>query len=119
MVIIMSLFNFNKKETKPCCCGGNCNEETMQNAVNVQGKGVSVKILGSGCAKCNKLEANTVEALKQLGIDTTIEHITDFSQIASYGVMTTPAIVYNGKVISYGKVLKPDEIFSLLQKEDI
>ena len=49
-------------------------------------------------------------------MDTTIEHVTDFSQIATYGVMTTPALVVDGKVVSYGKVLKKDEAKTLIQK---
>ena len=109
----MSLFG-KKKE---CCCGGNCNAESMAQAKEKQATGSAVKILGGGCAKCNQLEANTLEALKQLGMNTEMDHIKDFSEIASYGVMTTPALVYNGKVISYGKVLKTDEIVSLLEKE--
>lgn len=76
----------------------------------------SVKILGSGCVKCNQLEHATKEALTQLGMDPAIDHVTDFSQIAAYGVMTTPALVVDGKVLSYGKVLKTDEIMSLLKK---
>lgn len=66
--------------------------------------------------KCNQLEANTLKALKQLGLDTTIDHITDFTQIAAYGVMTTPALVVDGKVVSFGKVLKPDEVIAILKK---
>ncbi|MFI3141278.1 MAG: thioredoxin family protein [Clostridia bacterium] len=76
----------------------------------------SVKILGGGCAKCNELENATVQALSQLGINIEIEHVTDFSVIATYGVMTTPAIVVNEKVISYGKVLKPAEVVKLIEK---
>ena len=75
-----------------------------------------MKILGSGCAKCNQLEEATKAALEQLGMDTTIEHITDFARIASYGVMTTPALVIDGKVVSYGKVLKTEEVVKILQK---
>ena len=45
-------------------------------------------------------------ALTELGMDTSIDHVTDFTQIAAYGVMTTPALVVDGKVVSYGKVLK-------------
>ena len=78
--------------------------------------GASVKILGSGCAKCNQLETNTLEALKVLKMDTAIDHITDFAQIAAYGVMTTPALVVDGKVVSYGKVLKTDEVAAILKK---
>jgi small redox-active disulfide protein 2 len=75
-----------------------------------------VKVLGSGCAKCNALEAATKEALAQLGMDTSIDHVTDFAKIAAYGVMTTPALVIDGKVVSYGKVLKTQEVVSLLKK---
>lgn len=75
----------------------------------------TVKILGSGCKKCNELEANTKEALKQLSIDAEVDHVTDFSQIASYGVMSTPALVVNEKVVSYGRVLKTAEIIKILQ----
>ncbi len=45
-------------------------------------------------------------ALTELGMDTSIDHVTDFAQIAAYGVMSTPALVVDGKVVSYGKVLK-------------
>jgi predicted thioredoxin/glutaredoxin len=48
-------------------------------------------------------------------MDTAIDHVTDFSQIAAYGVMSTPALVIDGKVVSYGKVLKPEEVVTLLQ----
>lgn len=49
-------------------------------------------------------------------MDTTIDHVTDFSKIAAYGVMTTPALVVDGRVVSYGKVLKTDEVVKILQK---
>lgn len=111
----MSLFKKKEKEEKACCCG-NCDAETMTKAEAKKSQGSAVKVLGTGCKKCNELEANAKEALVQLGMDPTIEHVTDFSQIASYGVMTTPALVVNGKVVSVGKVLKPDEIVSILNK---
>ena len=75
-----------------------------------------MKVLGSGCAKCNQLEAAAKAALEQLGMDTTIDHVTDFSQIAAYGVMSTPALAIDGKVVSYGKVLKTEEVVKILQK---
>lgn len=110
----MSLFG---KKEKSSCCGGNCNSETMKAAEENRSKGAKAKILGGGCAKCNALEAATVQALTELGLDTSIDHIKDYAEIASYGVMTTPALVYNGKVLSYGKVLKADEVKKLLEKE--
>lgn len=104
----MSLFKL--KKNKSCTCGGNCNEESMK-----ESKSSRIKILGSGCAKCNELEKNVVEALRQLGNSTEVEHIKDFSIIASYGVMTTPAIVVDDKVVSYGKVLNVDEALKILK----
>ena len=114
----MSLFGKKdkKEETASCCCGGSCNAESMAKAENVKTEGASVKILGSGCAKCNQLESATREALGQLGMDPAIDHVTDFSQIAAYGVMSTPALVVDGKVVSYGKVLKTEEVVKILQK---
>jgi len=111
----MSLFGKKKEETS-CCCGGNCDAESMTKAEGAKTAGANVKVLGSGCAKCNQLEASTKEALQQLGMDTTIDHVTDFSQIAAYGVMSTPALVVDGKVVSYGKVLKTEEVVKILQK---
>ncbi|MDD3315252.1 MAG: thioredoxin family protein [Syntrophaceticus sp.] len=105
-----------KEETSSCCCCGSCDAETMAKAEKAKSEGASVKILGSGCARCNQLEAATRDALKQLGMDAAIDHITDFSQIAAYGVMTTPALVVDGKVVSYGKVLKAEEVMKILQK---
>ena len=49
-------------------------------------------------------------------MDTSIDHVTDFAKIAAYGVMTTPALVVDGKVVSFGKVLKPDEVAAILRK---
>lgn len=110
---------FGKKDEnkeKACCCGGSCEAESIGKADAEKSKEASVKVLGSGCAKCNQLEAAVTAALLQLGMDTTVEHVTDFSQIAAYGVMSTPALVVDGKVASYGKVLKTDEVVKILQK---
>jgi small redox-active disulfide protein 2 len=115
----MTMALFGKKEpkdSKPCCCGGNCDAQSMDTAQKAKTDGASVKVLGSGCAKCNALEAAAKAALAQLGMDTTIDHVTDFAQIAAYGVMSTPALVVDGKVVVYGKVLKQEELVTLLQK---
>jgi small redox-active disulfide protein 2 len=113
-------FIFRKKkeeiQEKACQCGSNCDAETMQQAEAAKNNGSIIKVLGSGCAKCNQLEAATKEALSELGMDTAIDHVTDFVQIAAYGVMTTPALVVDGKVVSYGKVLKKDEVIDILKK---
>ena len=77
---------------------------------------LGIKVLGGGCAKCHQLEENCKIALEQLGINENIELTTDFSVIASYGVMSTPALVIDNKVLSYGKVIKPDDIVELIQR---
>ena len=110
----MGLFG-KKKEEKRCCCGRSCTPEAMAQAETAK-KSAGVKVLGSGCAKCHALEDATRKALEELGMDSTIDHVTDFAQIAAYVVMTTPALVVDGKVVSYGKVLKKDEAKALIQK---
>lgn len=75
-----------------------------------------VKVLGGGCKKCDQLESAAIEALESLGMDTSIEHVRDLEKIAAYGVMTTPALVIDGKVVSYGRVLKKDEIVKILKE---
>lgn len=112
----MRLFSKKKEEPINCCSEGNCNVKLSKQTDAADHGGAVVKILGSGCAKCNQLEAAVKEALIELGMDTTMEHVTDFSQIAAYGVMSTPALVVDGKVISYGKVLKKDEAAALIKK---
>lgn len=77
---------------------------------------LDIKILGGGCDKCNQLEKATIQALSELGIDTAIDHVKDFENIAAYGVMTTPALVIDGKVVSCGRVLKKKEVIDVLKK---
>lgn len=75
-----------------------------------------IKILGSGCKNCVSLKENTEAALKERGIKAEIVKVTDFKDIMAYGVMTTPALVIDEKVVSFGKVLKPKEISNILDK---
>lgn len=112
---IMRMFG-RKKEKASCCCGKCCGEST-QSSAQVKNKEEGIKILGAGCSKCNALEAAVREAIKELGMDIEVDHVTDFSQIAAYGVMTTPALIINGKAVSLGRVLKADEVKSLILKE--
>lgn len=112
----MSFFSRNRKEeTASCCCGSGCSPETMSRAEEEKTSG-GIRVLGSGCAKCIALEKAVREALEELGMDTDVDHVTDFGRIAAYGVMTTPALVVDGRVVSYGKVLKKDEAKALIQK---
>lgn len=73
-----------------------------------------IKILGTGCKKCKSLEENTREAIDEMGIEAEIIKVEDFKEIMKFGVMTTPALVVDEKVLSFGKVLKTKEIKKLL-----
>jgi small redox-active disulfide protein 2 len=73
-----------------------------------------IQILGTGCAKCKQLTANAEEAVKNFGIDASVEKVSDIKEIMSFGVMITPALAVDGKVLSSGKVLKPEEIKKLI-----
>jgi len=73
-----------------------------------------VKVLGPGCPKCEKLKENTEEAVKELGIEASVEKVTDIMQITSFGVMMTPALVVDDQVKVVGKVPPVDEIKQML-----
>jgi len=75
-----------------------------------------IKILGSGCRSCTILKENTEAALKEVGMEAEIIKVEDFVDIMAYGVMSTPALVIDEKVVSYGKVLKPKDIVKILNK---
>ncbi len=69
-----------------------------------------IKVLGTGCPKCEKLTENVKEALQKAGLEAEVEKVTDIKTISSYGVMLTPALVIDGQVKAVGKLLKPEEI---------
>ena len=71
---------------------------------------MDIKILGPGCAKCHQVEKLVTEAVAEAGADAKIAHVTDFKEIAAYGVFTTPSVVVDGKVVSVGKVPRKEEI---------
>lgn len=75
---------------------------------------MEIKILGSGCKNCVSLYDNTMEALKQMDLEANVTKLTDFKEIMAYGVMKTPAIVVDEKVVSSGKVLSTKEIIEKL-----
>jgi small redox-active disulfide protein 2 len=75
---------------------------------------VIVKILGPGCTNCQNLERATREAIAELGLDATVEKVTDYATIAGYGVMSTPGLVVDEKVVVSGRVPKAAEIKMLL-----
>jgi len=77
---------------------------------------MEIKILGTGCPKCKTLEKLTREVVEQNGIDATVTKVEDIVDIMNYGVMMTPALVVDGKVVVKGRVPSAAEIKSLITK---
>ena len=75
---------------------------------------MNIKVLGSGCVKCKKLFANVEIALKESQVEATLEKVEDINKIIDYGVMMTPGLVINEKVISVGKVVSLKDIIKLI-----
>ena len=76
---------------------------------------MKVEILGTGCPKCKQLTANVEEALKELNVQAEVVKVTEIDKIMEYGVMMTPALALDGKVVSSGKVLTKDQVKNLIQ----
>lgn len=117
----MGLFGFGrKKEEKkaegtaiPCACS----EGAPQMKAEPCGCGGArqVKVLGAGCKKCHELNENAQAAIAELGIDAELEYITDMDRVMSYGAMSLPALVVDGKVVSAGMVLTTAEVMEYLR----
>lgn len=111
----MALFGFGKKkkeeQTASCSCQCGCSAPTGV----APRSGAVIQVLGTGCASCHTLLENTQEAVRSLGLKVDVEYVQDMATIASYGVMSLPALVVHGKVVSTGKVLKPAQIEALLK----
>lgn len=73
-----------------------------------------VKVLGTGCKSCKMLEANAIEAVKQLGNGAKVEKVEKIEDIMAYGVMATPALVVDEVVKSMGRILSPEDIKKFL-----
>jgi small redox-active disulfide protein 2 len=71
---------------------------------------MEIKILGSGCSKCQSTEKNVKEALAESGLDVQVDKVTEVMEIAKYGVFITPAVIIDGKVKSVGKIPDTEEI---------
>jgi len=75
---------------------------------------MDIKVLGPGCTNCKTLEARVLEAVTELGIDSSIDKVTDYHAIASYGVMSTPALVIDDRVVLTGRVPALPELRDIL-----
>lgn len=104
---------FSRRKDKGC-------EET-KSGIRAESSGAPVKVLGAGCPRCRELDARCREldaavrsVLEELGSEAAVEHVTDFPSIAAYGVMSTPALVINGKVAVCGRVPDRSELRKIL-----
>lgn len=77
---------------------------------------MDLKIIGTGCDKCDSLFANTKEAVTKLGLTATVTKVEDLVEIVKLGIMTVPALTRDGKVLLMGKTATTEQIIKLLQK---
>ncbi|OLR54922.1 hypothetical protein BHK98_01790 [Hornefia porci] len=126
----MALFGKKKEEkiTKTACCCGEtagqqsngaccCGETAEQQSggacccgEDAAGGISNIKVLGTGCKSCRAQYENAKKAVEQSGLSVEVEYITDIEKVMEYSVMSMPALVVNDRVVSAGKVLKPEEI---------
>lgn len=71
---------------------------------------VNIKVLGSGCANCKRLEATARKAVETLGIEAEIEKVTDYAEIMKWPILSTPGLVINEKLVSAGRIPSEKEI---------
>lgn len=83
---------------------------------NLKPANMEIKVLGTGCAKCKSLEKVTRQAAEELQLEADIEKVEDIQKIMSYGIMRTPGLVVNGKVVLSGKVPKVSEVKDILSQ---
>ena len=75
---------------------------------------MNIKVLGGGCCKCENLLEAVKEAVAEKGVDAKIEYITDMARIMEYGIMSTPALMVDDRIVSMGRVLKAKDVLKLL-----
>lgn len=117
----MGLFGSSKQSKQKKCNGdGCCNTDIIKEDA---GKGTqsdsllakpTIRVFGSGCAKCKTLKENVLHALSSTGTQADFEYVTDMDLIVEAGIIITPALEINGKIVSRGTVLKPKDIAQLL-----
>jgi len=78
---------------------------------------ISIKVLGPGCANCKRLEQLAHQAVDSLGIEANFEKVTDYRQIVDLGVMSTPGLIVNDKLVSSGRIPSEEEITGWVKEE--
>lgn len=105
------------EEPESCSCGGACEPKPAAGEkAEINSDITTLRILGTGCKKCHTLEENVKIAVNEMGGGFNVIKVTDINEIASYGAINTPALMMGNKVVSMGKVLKPDEVKKILEK---
>lgn len=79
---------------------------------------MNIKILGTGCPNCLKLEENTRQALAELNMEAQVEKVTEIQEIMSYGIMSTPALVIDGEVVMVGQVPNAEKIKQIISSNN-
>jgi len=77
---------------------------------------MEIKVLGTGCNNCKKTKAVVAEAIKELGLDIGVVEVQDIPSIMAYGVMSTPAIVIDEKVVSTGRVPAKSQVIQMIRQ---
>lgn len=77
---------------------------------------MTVKILGTGCPKCRRLEEKVKAVIAMNSIDATVEKVTDLNEMMKYNIMTTPALIVNEKLKMYGNIPKDEQILAWLKE---
>ncbi|HMU43024.1 MAG TPA: thioredoxin family protein [Ignavibacteriaceae bacterium] len=80
---------------------------------------MNIKVLGPGCMNCKTLESRTKEALQKLNIEASIEKVTDYSEILSYGLVRTPGLLIDNKIIVQGSVPSVEQLQEILKQQTI
>ncbi len=75
---------------------------------------LSIKILGTGCPNCKRLESETRKAVESLNVEAEFIKVTDYQDIMSYDILSTPGLVINDKVVASGKIPSQGELTSLI-----